>query len=130
MITTTDSANILYQVCQAFGVPVYQGENIPNGEIEPQGRVVIHAKEQTSETYWKKNFIEVNLFAKDTERGNANLIRLNELEREAQRVLKGVGVYDDTTYRLTLYSTSIMDNSDLRAHYVNARVLFQTINLI
>ncbi len=130
MITTTDSANILYQVCQAFGVPVYQGGNVPSGEIEPQGRVVIHAKEQSSETYWKKNFIEVNLFAKDTNRGNADLIRLNELEREAQRALHKTGLYDGTTYRLSPYTTSIMESSDLRAHYVNVRVLFQTINLI
>lgn len=130
MITTTDIANILFEVCDAFGMPVYQGGNVPTGHIGTDGRVVIHTKEQTSESTWKKGFVEVNLFAADTPKGNADLIKLNALERMAYTVLQKTGQYDGTTYRFSVASTTIESNEELKAHYVNAKVLFKAMNTI
>lgn len=129
MITTTDTANILYKACQVFGIPVFQGGNVPKGLIDENGRIVIHIKEQTPENIWKKGFVEVNLFAADTPNGNADLIKLNELERTAVKELKSVtGVSDGTPYRFTISSVSMMSNEDLKAHYINVRLLFKVLN--
>ena len=128
MITTTDTANILYKVCKDFGMPVYQGGNIPSGEIGAEGRIVIHTKEQTPESIWKKGFVEINLFTPDTPQGNADLIRLNELERMAVKTLSGVGNEDGSVYRFSISSITMLENADLKAHYINVRVLFNVLN--
>lgn len=129
MITTTDAANILYKDCSIFGMPVFQaGGNIPKGTIGKDGRVVIHTKEQTPESIWKKGFIEVNLFVADTKLGNADLTKLNMLERMAIKMLNKTGCEDGTVYRYTVASTMIAKNEDLKAHYVNAKVLFKALN--
>lgn len=128
MITTTDIANIIYTICREFRMPVYQEGNIPQGKPGAGGRVVIHVKEQTSEATWKKSFVEVNLFAADTPYGHADLAQLNDLEREAHRFLNGAGSFDGTPYRYTLASTILLDMKDLDAHYINAKVLFRSLN--
>lgn len=130
MITTTDIANILYEACGVFGMPVYQGGHVPSGLIGYDGRVVIHAKAQNSETTWKKGFVEVNLFVADTAKGNADLIRLNELERQAVCLLKQTGLHDGTVYCYSVAATSIESNAELKAHFVNAKVLFKAMNTI
>lgn len=130
MITTTDIANILYRVCQAFRMPVYQEGNIDKGKIDKKGRVVIHVKEQTSETKWKKSFVEINLFAPDIKDGIADLIRLNELERRAHTILNVVGSYDGITYKSSIASTVVLEEKTLDAHFVNVKVLFRAINVI
>ncbi len=129
MITTTDTTNILYKACQVFGMPVYQAGKVPNGIVGEDGRVVIHAKEQTPGKIWKKGFVEINLFAANTKNGDADLIRLNELERQAVKLLQGVGVEDGTTYRYSVASTVRLENKDLKANYINAKVLFNVINV-
>lgn len=128
MITTTDTANILYKVCQGFRMPVYQDGNVAKGKIGKDGRVVIHVKEQTPESVWKKGFVEINLFAADTKDGNADLIRLNELERMAHKILNVVDRYDGTVYKATIASTIPHENKDLEAHFINAKVLFKVMN--
>lgn len=128
MITTTDIANIMYGVCRAFEMPVYQDGNIPKGKPDAEGRVVIHAKEQSYDRTWKKCFVEVNLITPDTRNGHADLIRLNELERMAHKILKGTGRSDGNIYSFKLSSTTVMKRTEMDAHMVNARVLFRVIN--
>lgn len=128
MITTTDAANIIYTACKVFGMPVYQGGNIPNGMVGDDGRVVVHVKEYSVDSTWKKGFVEVNLFVADTLHGNADLIRLNELERQATKLLKGMGWHDGTAYQYDVVSTIPLENANLKAHYINVKVLFKVLN--
>ncbi len=128
MITTTDAANILYKDSAIFGMPVFQEGNVPIGNVDEEGRVVIHTKEQSPDTIWKKGFLEVNLFVADTKHGNANLLRLNELERLAIKSFHGTGEYDGTTYKYLVQSTRPLENKDLKAHYVNVKMLFKVMN--
>lgn len=130
MITTTDAANIVYKACNVFGMPVYQAGNIPEGIVDEAGRVVIHTKEQTPESTWKKCFVEVNIFAADTPLGHSDLIRLNELERKAVKELKATGWCDNTAYSFSVTSTMLMEEANLKAHYINAKVLFKALNTI
>ena len=129
MIVTTDIANILYTDCKAFGIEVYQAGNIPdeNKKLSSE-RVIIIAKSQSPEAIWKKGFVEVNLCVPDMD-GDANLIRLQELERKAQEVLdEVVGEYDGSNYYYLIDSIGTEADTELR-HYVNVRLLFQVLNV-
>ena len=130
MIVTTDIANILYKDCKAFGIEVYQAGNIPDEHKELSSEmVIIRTKSQSPETYWKKGFVEVNLCVPDID-GDANLIRLQELERKAQEVLdEVVGEYDGSNYYYLIDSIGIEADAELRCHYVNVRILFQVLNV-
>ena len=130
MIVTTDIANILYKDCKAFGIEVYQAGNIPDEHKELSSeRVIIRTKSQTPETYWKKGFVEVNLCVPDMD-GDANLIRLQELERKAQEVLdEVVDEYDGSNYYYLIDTIGIEADTELRCHYVNVRILFQVLNV-
>lgn len=130
MIVTTDIANILYKDCKAFGIEVYQAGNIPDEHKELSSeRVIIRTKSQSPETYWKKGFVEVNLCVPDMG-GDANLIRLQELERKAQEVLGDVtGEYDGSNYYYLIDSIGIEADTELLCHYVNVRILFQVLNV-
>ena len=89
---------------------------------------MIHPKEQSPDSIWKKGFLEVNLFVADTKQGNADLIRLNELERMAIKSFHGTGEFDGTTYKYVVQSTRPLENKDLKAHYINVKVLFKAMN--
>lgn len=130
MIVTTDIANILYKACESFGIEVYQAGSIPGEHKKLSSeRVIICTKSQSSEEIWKKGFVEVNLCVPDMD-GDANLIRLQELEREAQEVLGDVvGVYDGSHYWYTIDSIGTEADTELRCHYVNVRILFQVLNV-
>lgn len=129
MIVTTDIGNILYRDCKAFGIEVYQKGNIPAGEVATE-RVIIRTKSQSPETYWKKGFVEVNLCVPDIKPDTANLIRLGELERQAYSILDDVvSTYDGTRYRYSIDSIGTEADTALKCHYVNVRILFETLNV-
>ena len=130
MIVTTDIANILYKDCKAFGIEVYQAGNIPDEHKKLSSeRVIIRTKSQSPEAIWKKGFVEVNLCVPDMD-GDANLIRLQELERKAQEVLDDVvGEYDGSNYYYLIDSIGTEADTELRCHYVNVRILFQVLNV-
>lgn len=130
MITSTDMANILYRDAAALGFPaVAQEGNVPQGPLSGE-RVVVHYRPLTTETVWNKSFAEVNFLVPDTPQGNADLRRLNALERLAWRRFKAAGKYDGTVYRYAVASTAVYENRDLKAHYVNAKVLFKAMNVL
>lgn len=129
MITTSDIADILYEVCASFGMDVYRKGAVPDGVVTSE-RVVILPKDQSSQTYWKKCFVEVNICVPDISDGVANLARLQELERMAQETLDGIaGEYDSDAYLFSIDSLSGANRDDsMRCHYVNVRLLFQVLN--
>ena len=130
MIVTTDIANILYKDCEIFDIEVFQAGNIPDEHKKLSSeRVIIRTKSQSPEAIWKKGFVEVNLCVPDMN-GDANLIRLQELERKAQEVLDDVvGEYDGSNYYYLIDSIGIEADTELRCHYVNVRLLFQVLNV-
>ena len=95
MITQGDIAKILYTDCQVFGLPVYQKDNTPKGKVTKE-RIVIIPKSGSVQRFWEKCYVEVNFCVPDI-KGQANLIRMDELEREAVKVLNRVsGTFDNT----------------------------------
>ena len=130
MIVTTDIGNILYRDCKVFGIGIVpQGEKL-TGELKSE-RIVIHTKKQQPGKYWKKSFTEVNLCVPDLKEGEANTIRLNELEREAMKRFDDVvSTYDGTTYRYSIDSIGTEADTAFKCHYVNIRILFEVLNVI
>lgn len=129
MIVTTDIGNILYRDCKTFGIDTVPSGKTLTGELKSE-RVVIHTKKQQLGTYWKKSFTEVNLCVPDLSENEANTIRLNELEREANKLFDDtVSTYDGTTYRYSINSIGTEADTALKCHYVNVRILFEVLNV-
>lgn len=129
MIVTTDIANILYRDCQPFGISIVPHGKKLTGPMKSE-RIVIHAKKQQPETYWKKSFVEVNFCVPDLKEGEANTIRLNELEKQAQSILDDVtGRYDGTTYHYSIDTIGTEEDTALKCHNVNVRILFEVLNV-
>ncbi len=135
MITPQTIGNILYRDCKALGIEpvfvVFPGDNseeIPSGEVKEE-RVVIHPKSQKPGTYWRKSFNEVNILVPRIS-GRANRIRLEKLEHEAMKLFDGiVGSYQNVTYSYSVDSIGTMTDDAMRCEYVNARVLFEVLNV-
>lgn len=128
MIVTTDIANILYRDCKVFGIDIVPQGTTLVGKLKSE-RIVIHAKKQQPGKYWKKSFAEVNLCVPDLSENEANSIRLGELEREAEKRFDSVGSYDGTTYRYSIESIGTEEDTALKCHYVNVRILFEVLNV-
>lgn len=129
MIVTTDIGNILYWDCKDFGIDIVPAGETLTGELKSE-RIVIHTKKQQPGTYWKKSFAEVNFCVPDLSENEANAIRLNELEREAMKHFDDVvSTYDGTTYNYSIESIGTEKDTALKCHYVNARILFEVLNV-
>ena len=107
MIVTTDIGNILYRDCKAFGISI-----VPNGE-----------------TLTGELKSEVNLCVPDLSKNEANSIRLNELERQAMKILRSTGSYNGSFYRYSIYNIGTEADTALKCHYVNVSVLFEVLNV-
>ena len=130
MIVTTDVGNILYRDCKAFGIDIVPAGETLTGELKSE-RIVIHTKKQQPETYWKKSFAEVNICVPNLSENEANSIRLNELERQVNKLFDDiVSSYDGTTYRYSIESIGTEADTALKCHYVNVRILFVFYNMI
>ena len=129
MIVTTDIGNILYRDCKIFGIDIVPAGETLTGELKSE-RIVIHTKKQQPGTYWKKSFAEVNFCVPDLSENEANAIRLNELEREVMKHFDNVvSIYDGTTYNYSIESIGTEKDTALKCHYVNARILFEVLNV-
>ncbi len=135
MITPQTIGNILYRDSKGLGIKpisvVFPGDNsneIPSGE-DNEERIVIDPKSQKPGTYWRKSFNEVNILVPRIA-GRADRIRLEELEHKAMEVFDGVvGYYRGVTYSYSIESIGTITDDALRCEYVNARVLFEVLNV-
>ena len=129
MIVTTDIADILYRDCKAFGIEIVSFGKTLTGELKDE-RITIHVKGQTPEKIWEKCFCEVNLCVPDLGVNIANTLRLKELERTAKELFKSVtGTFDGTRYHYEIDTILIEADTALKCHFVNCRLLFNTLNV-
>ena len=129
MIVSSDIANILYRDCKSFGIQIVPDGETLTGEITAE-RIVIHAKSQQPGRIWKKGFVEVNLCVPDLGVNSANSIRLGQLERQAQSLLDDIiGSYDGTHYYYGIAKIGREQDTNLKCHYVNVRLLFEILNV-
>lgn len=129
MIVTTGIANILYRDFKVLGIDIVPFGKTLTGELDKEC-ITIHVKKPTSEDYWVKRFAEVNICVPDIRPNTADTIRLNELERLANKNFKLItGIQDDTRYKYEV-ETSIETDTDLKCHFVNCKILFNVLNVI
>lgn len=131
MVTTSDIGNIIYKFCSSLSVKdVRRGWNFPKGEVTAEC-VTISVKTATNGRTWSKAYAEVNVCVPDLADGEADLIRLGELEGEYVSAFgRSTGVLDGVRWRLSRESFGVLDDAQLRLHYVNIRVLFEFQNLM
>ena len=130
MIVTTDIETILYKDAKKLGIKnIYKDNTIPEGNVKEE-RVTIIANATEPGTLWKVGFVHVNISVPYLDKkGMANITRLNELERIANKMLNSTSVFDNTPYTYEVDTTRIEDNRDLKCYYVNVRILFKVLNI-
>ena len=125
MITEGDTQNIVYNLCKDMGLPVLQGDTKSHLKSP---RVVVHAHKQEREKQYMKNFLDVNIVMSDV----ANEAQRAELKRY-ETLMKDkfyediVGVYKGCGYVIELKSLGIEEDSTLKSHFVNCKLLFSTL---
>ena len=56
--------------------------------------------------------------------------QINLLEKQAQKLFDGVtGRYDGTTYHYSIDTIGTEEDTSLKCHYVNVRILFEVLNV-
>lgn len=127
---TKDTEEVIILALEGLGYPlgnIYTSWDFPEGVTE---RIVIHAKQQTRGTYFYKGFVEVNYVVPDI-LGKADHAKLQEVEETLIDAFRydTVGTYKGETYRYGLESERILYEENSEYHYVNARLLFETLNI-
>lgn len=134
MITTSDVYCILHDACKQFGISeIYDGHNTPTGEVKSE-RIVIRVGSQGNGDIWEKSFVNINFCVPDLFSGDANTVRLGEIERLAKEFFKhgDTGCFDTSNYSYENGGDnwlSVEADTELRCHYVNVRILFQVLNV-
>ena len=124
MITASDAENIIYGLVKPqFGLPVYHGWNNSN-----EDRIVLVSHPQTKEKQWMKNFIDVCLVVPDVD-NEAQRSKLNEYQRLLHDFfyINIVGEKEGTGYEIDMKSIGIEEDSQLKSHYVNCKLLISAL---
>lgn len=125
MITEGDTQNIVYNLVKGLGLPVLQGDT---KAYTKSPRVVVHAHKQEREKQYMKNFLEVNVVISD-EANEAKRAMLKEYETRLKDMFYEdiVGVYKGSGYVIEMKSLGIEEDSTLKSHFVNCKLLFSTL---
>ena len=132
MITTGDARNILFDACKEFGIEDMSiSWNIPNGKIKTERIVVIEPNSESLGMYWDDCFVRVNICVPDIDKGVANNIRLDELQRITKARFKNwtYGTHDGTAYHYRAQSVTKEEDAALECHYVYVRINFRVKNV-
>lgn len=123
MITASDVANIVYSLVKPFGLPVYHGWNVSNDD-----RIVLVSHPQEKEKQWMKNFVDVSLIVPDVD-GEAQRAKLNDYQRMLHDFfyIDIVGEKDGTGYNIEMKSIGIEEDTQLKSHYVNCKLLISAL---
>ena len=106
---------------------IFVKDDFPEGTAE---RIVIHVKSQSRGEIFYKGFVEVNVVVPD-DNDRADHETLGEIEKILNDAFKydTVGEFEGETYRYGLNSMETLHEPDAHYHYVNARLLFETLNI-
>lgn len=131
MIVTGDIYKIIYGKLQDFGInAIHDGWNNIKSELSEEAIVIVTSTPIEPDTYWEKAYVHVNICVPDC-LGETNTVRLNELERAAAGWIKGgmTGVYDGSTYSISIDSLGKERDDALQCSYVNLVLLFEILNV-
>lgn len=131
MLGTKDIEKVMIRACEELHIVplshIFVKDDFPEGTAE---RIVIHVKSQSRGDIFYKGFVEVNVVVPD-DNDRADHETLGEIEKILDDAFKydTVGEFDGETYRYGLSSMETLYEPDAHYHYVNARLLFETLNI-
>ena len=131
MIVTTDIYKVLYENVKALGIKaVYDSWNPIKSKLRGEAVVIVTSVPMEPDTYWQKAYAHINICVPDF-RGTENTIRLNELERVAEKWIKNgiVGEFDGSWYYISKDAIGIERDDSLCCSYVNLVLLFKILNV-
>lgn len=126
MIVSGDIDSILYRDLKPMGFEQFRKNAVKNGKVTSE-RVVIIAGTLQEGIWWDNTIAEIHICVPDLQ-DNANTKRLTEIERMFKTLTK-TSTYDGSTYRYSVLSTAQEEDTSLRCHYVNVRLLFEVLNV-
>ena len=137
MITKADIENILLDVCEPLGIADVSVEpptlDDKTGDGLQKEMLEIFVKKEGDGKLWLPRFADVNVCIPDFKSGRQNATRLEEVERVAGTLFTKAyisGIQNGSRYRFKRDSIGIEQDKPLKCHYVNVRILFETINVI
>ena len=137
MITKADIENILLDVCEPFGIADVTTEpptlDDKKGDGLQKEMLEIFVKKESDGQRWLPRFVDVNVCIPDFKSGKQNAPRLEAVEKIAGGLFGKAytsGIQDGFRYRFKRESIGIEQDRPLKCHYVNVRILFETINVI
>jgi hypothetical protein len=137
MITKADIENIILDVCEPLGITDVTTEpptlDDKTGDGLKGEKLEIFVKKEGDGTRWLPRFVDVNVCIPDFTSGLQNAPRLEAVEKIAGGLFDKAyasGIMDGSRYRFKRESIGIEQDKPLKCHYVNVRVLFETINVI
>lgn len=131
MITTGDARNILFLACKEFGIKdIVTSWAIPTGKIMRDRIVVVSPTAQEAGTYWETCYLPVNFCVPDIG-GEANLIRLDELERIAKTRFQETtyGTFNGSAYTYQAERIGREEDKALGCHYIYVSIYFKVLNI-
>ena len=121
----------MIKACEALQIVplshIFTNDDFPEGIGE---RIVIHVKEQVRGDIFYKGFVEIDVVIPDDNdrEDHESIEAVEEILDDAFRY-DTVGEFEGQTYRYGLHSMSTNVKPDAHYHYVNARLLFETLNI-
>ncbi|MBQ0073614.1 MAG: hypothetical protein KBT34_05430 [Prevotella sp.] len=126
MITESEAGEIIYDLCRNFGVEIHLLPNMPHEEVKSE-RIIIITNGEKSSTYWMNRIIKINWCVPDVE-GEAFTPSIKKAEKALTSLYYGKGYYNDIFYRFKKESSDTAANAEMRCHYANLTIMFQTLN--
>lgn len=134
MIATSDIEDIILECCSVFGITpvdeVYLDDKTGTGLDEEV--YVVHVHAQNSGKIWEPCAVDVNFCVPDFKSGKRNIAQLKYYENSVNAMFKDsvCGEYEDTPYLIEKISVGIEEEPKIKAHYVNLKVNFKTLNTL
>ena len=137
MITKADIENIILEVCEPLGITNVSTEppilDDKPGDGLKKEMLEIFVKKESDGKRWLPRFVDVNICIPDYKSGLQDAGRLADVERIALGLFLKTytsAIYNGTRYRFKRDSIGIEQDKPIKCHYVNVRILFETINVI
>lgn len=129
-LTTSDIRIICKKIVGSLGIEVYIPEELPLGAIASDRAVIVTSSDDLGK-YWGKCIVTLSIIVPDVCPKIANMSRLSSYERKVQELfVDGIaGEHGGDSYLIELQSIGIDNASDVKCHFVNAKLMFNILNV-
>lgn len=129
-LTTSDIRIICKRIVGSLGIEVCFPDELPVGAIASDRAVIVTSSDDLGK-YWGKCIVTLSIMVPDVCPKVANMSKLSSYERNVQDMfVDGIaGEYGDDSYLIELQSIGIDNASDVRCHFVNAKLMFNVLNV-